>query len=48
MIVDLLVVLEAVCAEIELDSASHDAAPGGSTELSLLFEAAIAKARGLR
>jgi hypothetical protein len=48
VIVDLLVVLEAVCADIELDSANHNGAPGGSTELPLMFEAAIAKARGLR
>ena len=48
VIVDLLVALEAVCAEIELDSANHNGAPGASTELSLMFEAAIGKARGLR
>ena len=48
VIVDLLVALEAVCADIELDSANHNGAPGGSTELSLMFEAAIAKARRLR
>ena len=48
VIVDLLVALEAVCADIELDSANHNGAPGGSTELALMFEAAIAKARRLR
>jgi hypothetical protein len=38
--------LEAVYTNIELDAGNHLGAPGGSTELSQMVEAAIAKARG--
>jgi hypothetical protein len=43
---EMLDALEAVHTDIELDAGNHLGAPGGSTELSQMVEAAIAKARG--